>query len=173
MAQVSSPVRPRSSERRAYGGNPPPPAALEDRGGDGSNAWVELTVARDDIDAHLLSGRLLEEGIETRGVKDRAAPGAWLYGGSNPWAPVTIMVRRLELDAAQLVLVEMAFDAPAARPASALESAPGEGRRAAKWWVTALALGIVLTALLLAEMGRAVGRCGVPLICKQPTTTAR
>ena len=173
MAQVSTPVRPRSSERRAHGGNPPPPVTLEDRGGDGSNSWVELTVARDDIDAHLLSGRLMEEGIETRGVKDRAAPGAWLYGGSNPWAPVTIMVRKLELNAAKLVLVEMAYEAPAAHPASLAEPARSTERPATRWWVTALALGIVMTALLLAEMGRAVGRCGVPLICKQPSTAAR
>jgi hypothetical protein len=146
---------------------------IEERGGDGSNAWVELTVAHDDIDAHLLSGRLLEEGIESRGVKDRAAPGAWLYGGSNPWAPVTIMVRRLELDAAKLVLVEMAYEAPAAPLGGEEPMQEAAWKPATKWWVTAVALGIVLTALLLAEMGRAVGRCGVPLICKQETSAAR
>ena len=89
----------------------PPPPVSQERGG-GDQSWVELLKASDDIEAHLLGGRLLEAGIEARNVKDRSGP-AWMYGGSNPWAPVTILVRRAELEAARLVLAEISWSAPA------------------------------------------------------------
>lgn len=126
---------------------PPPPLSTQ-TGGDGSG-WVELARARDDIDAHLLEGRLNEAGIETRSIKDRGAPGAWLYGGSNPWAPVTILVRRIQLEDAQVVLAEIALAAPDAREPGAPESRG----LPLTWWLVALALalGALLTSALVAQ----------------------
>ena len=127
---------------------PAPPAPVE-HGGDGS--WVELTTARNDIDAHLLTGRLHDAGIETRTIVDRTAPGAWLYGGSNPWAPIGVFVRRFDLADARIVLAEVAYE----MPSGGASHPPSEPRRAsALWWATAIALGIVLSALVLAQVVR-------------------
>jgi hypothetical protein len=136
--------------------SPPPPAVTEPRpSGGGGSGWIYLARARDDIDAHLLTGRLSQAGIETRTIVDRSAPGAWLHGGSNPWAPVNIFVRRHQLDDARLVLAEISFGAPPAGP-------PGVGAQRRRlpvlWWVTAVALGLVLTVVAL---GQAMG--GDPL----------
>jgi hypothetical protein len=113
---------------------------------------VQLYKASDDIDAHLVGGRLAEAGVATHTVKDRAAPGAWLYGGTNPWAPVIIYVRKLQLDAARMVLAEIAWAAPTA---SEPESATSRPAVPALWWVTALALGLAMSWGILAQVGRA------------------
>jgi hypothetical protein len=110
-----------------------------------------LTRARNDIDAHLLVGRLNEGGVETRSVKDRQAMGAWIYAGSNPWAPVTIFVRRFQLDDARLILMEISLQTDG-------EGFGGQRRGPAPmspvlWWATALALGVLFTALAVAQMG--------------------
>lgn len=130
---------------------PPPP--MKERGGD--SRWIELTKARNDIDAHLLVGRLQEGGIETRTLKDRSALGAWIYAGSNPWAPVAVLVRRFQLDEARLILIEISLDSPSAygdggsrRPSSGLRGAPP-----LLWWVTALVLGVLLSVLAMAQLG--------------------
>ena len=144
----------------------PPPVVddfVDDDGG--GSEWVHLIKARHDIDAHLLEGRLQEVGIESRKLKDRGAPGAWLYGGSNPWAPVSILVRRLQLEDARLVLAEISFDAPAA----AEDRATGGTRSPfpVLWWATALALGVVFIFLALAEIARANVVCQVPRPCQE------
>jgi Putative prokaryotic signal transducing protein len=141
-----------------------PPIEQDDRRGGGSR-WVELTKASNDIDAHLLIGRLNEAGIETRSVKDRSQPGAWLYGGSNPWAPVAILVRSLDLDSARIVLAEVAFEAPAVEPER--PPSPAARRRAATvWWVTAIVLGVTFTALIVAQASRATPGCQLPVLCR-------
>lgn len=113
--------------------------------GGGGSGWVELIRASGDIDAHLLTGRLLEAGVESRTVKDRSSPGAWLLAGSNPWAPVTILVRRLQLEDARLVLAEISFDLP---PAPEPEHPRIVRRRWSGpllWWAVAIALGAAFT----------------------------
>jgi hypothetical protein len=144
---------------------PSPPVTVEHGGGGGG--WVEIVRATDDIDAHLLLGRLEEAGIEARTVKDRRAPGAWLYGGSNPWAPVVILVRRIQADDARIVLAEISFEAPAASPsrtgAPALELGPK-----VLYWTLAVVLGIVLTGVALGATVRALEAryaCDVPILC--------
>ena len=130
---------------------PPPPG--EEGGGD--SRWIELTKARNDIDAHLLVGRLQEGGIETRTLKDRSALGAWIYAGSNPWAPVAVLVRRFQLDEARLILMEISLDAPSAYGMTASRRT-SSGRRASPpllWWATALVLGVVFSALAMAQLG--------------------
>ena len=126
---------------------PPPPTVLEPTGG-GGGGWVELVTARNDIDAHLLIGRLKEAGIQTRAVKDRRAAGAWLYAGSNPWAPVAVWVLRWQLAAARLVLAEISLEA-AEPPPTDPEARGGAARSrlAWAWWAVALGLGVLLTLI--------------------------
>jgi hypothetical protein len=137
---------------------------VPDHGGGGSE-WVRLIVARHDIDAHLLSGRLNEAGVETRSVKDRGGAGAWLYGGSNPWAPVAIMVRKFQLDDARLVLAEISLDAPAHDKES--EQPSGRRRVPTLWWATAIALGILFTALAFVQVARSESPCQLPIFCEE------
>jgi hypothetical protein len=143
---------------------PPPPTATERGGGEGGGSgWVHLTRARDDIDAHLLVGRLTQGGIETRTIVDRSAPGAWLHGGANPWAPVNIFVRRLQLEDARLVLAEISYDAPSAgKP----ERPPGR-RLATIWWATAIGLGIVLSMVALGQVLQTEPLCRALPFCEE------
>ncbi|MDQ3940391.1 MAG: DUF2007 domain-containing protein [Actinomycetota bacterium] len=140
----------------------PPPVidGLTDDGG--GSEWVHLIKARHDIDAHLLEGRLRAAGVEARKIKDRGDPGAWLYGGSNPWAPVNILVRKMQLEDARIVLAEISIAGPSV----------DELRRAAPykpptiaWWAIAIALGLGLTGVALARTSEATGRCELPLLC--------
>jgi hypothetical protein len=125
-----------------------------------------LVQAADDIDAHLLIGRLQEGGIDTRTVKDRSAPGAWLYGGSNPWAPVVILVRSFELEQARIVLAEVAYESPAVEPER--PPSPSQRRRTAVlWWVTAIVLGVTFTALIVAQAVQATPGCQLPILCQE------
>ncbi|MDQ3987068.1 MAG: DUF2007 domain-containing protein [Actinomycetota bacterium] len=142
---------------------PSAPVSL-DLGGGGGRGWVELLRATDDIEAHLLTGRLGEVGIETMSVKDRSAPGAWLYGGSNPWAPVAILVRKIQLEDARLVLAEISWTAPAFENASEAERR-GHRSGAVAWWAAAIALGMIFTAIGLLRTAQGLNGCEIPIIC--------
>ena len=120
--------------------------------------------ARDDIDAHLLTGRLAESSIETRTVKDRSAPGAWLYGGSNPWAPVVILVKALQLDEARMVLAEISWAQPTMDPSASPETSSYKSHAVA-WWALAIALGVAFTSIALVRMVDATQSCEIPLVC--------
>lgn len=144
-------------------GEPSPPIVTEPSG-DGGSEWVVLLKARHDIDAHLLTGRLNEAGIETKTVKDRGAPGAWLYGGSNPWAPVAIFVRRFQLQDARVALAEISYEGPSAEMPRVLADRPGR-RHALVWWITALILGLLFTAIALRQATRGLESCNIPVVC--------
>jgi hypothetical protein len=137
---------------------PPPPVLA--RSGGGGWGWVALMSARNDIDAALLAGRLAEAGVETCTVKERGSPGAWLLGASDAWSPVTIMVRRIQLDDARLVLAEISWDAPPA-PSERFEGPARTWKGPALWWVAAVALGIFFTALGLNQVSRYLDSCTV------------
>lgn len=122
----------------------PPPGTISDAGGGGSD-WIELLKANNDIDAHLIVGRLGESGIETRTIKDRSGP-AWLHGGSDPWAPVAVWVKRYQLDDARIVLAEVSFSGPDAEPEQVAQRA---GPNFVLWWALALALGLLFTGIAL------------------------
>lgn len=96
-------------------------------------------------------------------VKDRSAPGAWLYGGANPWAPVTIMVRQLQLVDARMVMAEVSFEGPSAGVPPG-ENAPG-WRRPLVFWSFALGLGLLFTGVALGRTANAIDRCDLPLLC--------
>jgi hypothetical protein len=108
---------------------------------------VNLARADNDINAHLLAGRLEESGIETRMMADRGSSAAWMFGGSNPSTPVIIMVRRIQYEDARIVLAEISMDAPSASPR--VGSPRRNLRRPLVWWIFALALGLLLTGLSL------------------------
>ncbi len=153
--------------RTGYDSPIPPVDELVDVGGGGSG-WVVVARARDDIDAHLLMGRLNEAGIETSTIKDRGAPGSWMYGGSNPWAPVSVLVKRVQLDDAKLVLAEISFDSPDAEPPPEPVTRGERVRAGAIWWVVAITLGILLTGITflgVASRGNDGIRCEIPILC--------
>ena len=143
---------------------PPPASVWKDGGGSG---WVELIRARGDIDAHLLVGRLAEAGVETRTFTDRSAPWTWMHAGSDPWAPVSILVRRLQLDDARLVLAEISYELPAAPPPVTRESSRWKGP--VLWWSLALALGAIFTGIALIQTVTLMDRCAEGA-CAQPAT---
>lgn len=130
----------------------------ERAGGGGGSGWVPLLRANHDIEAHLLIGRLAEAGVEATSLKDRHAPGAWLHGGSNPWAPATILVRRFQLEDARIVLAELAFAAPAVVPQAGAEG-PRCWRGPLVWWAAAIGLGLLFTGLGLMQTANEVERC--------------
>ena len=142
---------------------PMPPVTVADEGGGGGGShWVQLITARGDIDAHLLAGRLNEAGIETRTIKDHSGP-TWLYGGSDPWGPVALWVRRSQYEESRIVLAEMAYDAPAA-----VKDAGPLGWSPTTWWIAAISLGLLLTGIGFARSAEYVERCGFQLSCPQP-----
>lgn len=132
--------------------------------------------AGDDIEAHLLSGRLTEAGVETSWLKDRSAPGAWLHGGSNPWAPVIIFVKKLQLDDARLVLAEISWAQPTIDPVADHSSGDADAssskRYAVAWWVTAIALGLLFTSIALARTSAVLRSCDLPLVCASGDSSA-
>lgn len=136
----------------------------EERGGGGSG-WVALLRSPNDIEAHLLIGRLAEAGVETTSLQDRGAPGAWLHGSSNPWAPVTILVRKIQLDDARLVLAELAFESPAAEISN--ESPNSRWRGPIVWWAAAIGLGLLFTGLGLVQAANDIERCSDPRACAE------
>lgn len=146
----------------------PPLDPLQGYGGSGDSGWTVLMKARHDIDAHLLTGRLSEAGIETRTIKDISAPGSWMYGGSNPWAPVSVLVRKLDLDDAKVVLAEISYEGPTA---DQLAAQVVERHRSfpVVWWVTAVVLGAAISFLVLSQVTRWSDMgCQLPALCESP-----
>jgi hypothetical protein len=135
---------------------PPPPVDASESGG-GSD-WVPLIDAKNDIDAHLLEGRLNEAGIEVRAVKDHSGP-SWLMNGSDPWGPVAILVRRFQYDDSRLVLAEVSFTAPDATRTEPRRTSP------LLFWTVALALGLSLTGIGFARSLDHIERCGFTQPC--------
>ena len=145
----------------------PPPGLLEDLDGSGDSGWTVLIKARHDIDAHLLAGRLTEAGIESRTMKDISAPGSWMYGGSNPWAPVTILVKKLDLDDARVVLAEISYEGPTADELAA-QAVERHRSYPVVWWVTAVVLGAALSFLVLSQVTRLSHMaCQLPALCEK------
>ena len=152
---------------RSFGGTEPPPTDAWGRGG--GSSWVELIRAHDDIEAHLIGGRLEMAGVEVSMLKDRSGP-AWLYGGSNPWAPVTLMVRRLQLEDARIVLAEVAYEAPSLKQVT---ERPRGWRGPVMFWAAALALGALMTGVALSRTEQALRNCDLPLVCADGSGAGR
>ncbi len=147
-----------------------PPTSPVDGDG-GGNDWVTVAQAPNDIEAHLLVGRLGEACIETFSMKDRSSSVGWLHGGSDPWGPVLIMVRKLHFEDARIVLAEVAFEAPAAVASVGSMSRPHPGSRwrgPLIWWSLALGLGILLSALSYVGTKETLERCQQEGTCLVP-----
>ena len=118
--------------------------------------WVVLLVAADDIDAQLVAGRLAEEDIPTFLDKDRTGYGDYLLGGSNPHAPVTVLVPEEHLaEALELVSGDEpsppetgTFDEPGDVEILAARSTAFGVLRALRWWVAVLVIGVMIVFLL-------------------------
>jgi hypothetical protein len=130
-----------------------------------------LVLARDDIDAHLVSGLLTNAGIESMHVHDVRAQ-VWLYGGADPHSPVRVMVKRLYLEDARIVLAEQALEAPAYEARTSPGSDPvsdpvlrSPASRTALWWATAITLGAILGGLILMQFVRPTIPCQLPILC--------
>ena len=111
----------------------PPPHPRDHREGGGGGEWALLTVARNHVVAHLIRGRLAQEGIYVVLDASNASPGAWLHPFGDPASPVKVFVRRTDLSAASLLLHEV--DQPSgtgqARPGSSGSGSVG-GRAAGR-----------------------------------------
>jgi DNA segregation ATPase FtsK/SpoIIIE-like protein len=107
--------------------------------------WEQLASANDDIDAQLLVGVLADAGIETRLVKNRSGYGDYLYGGSNPWAPVEVHVHQHELAEARRIVEEQA--APSA-PESDSDTSSSEDSSERRSYTTVIAVAIVALIVL-------------------------
>ena|SRR5438876_11034902 len=111
----------------------PPPHPRDPREGGGGGEWALLTVARNHVVAHLIRGRLAQEGIEVVLDASNDSPGAWLHPFGDPASPVKVFVRRTDLSAASLLLheVDQPSGAGQTRPGSSggdrAESPPGAG----------------------------------------------
>src|SRR5438309_9652249 len=111
----------------------PPPHPRNPGEGGGGGEWALLTVARNQVVAHLIRGRLAQEGIDAVLDASNDSPGAWLHPFGDPTSPVKVFVRRTDLSAASLLLheVEQPSGAGQARPGSSggdrAEGRPGAG----------------------------------------------
>src|SRR5437870_13277704 len=85
----------------------PPPHPRDPREGGGGGEWALLTVARNHVVAHLIRGRLAQEGIEVVLDSSNTSPGAWLHPFGDPASPVRVFVRRSQLTEASLLLHEV------------------------------------------------------------------
>ena len=139
---------------------PVPPSTAEEHS-EGGPEWVRLMTMRGDIDAHLLEGRLNGAGIETRRIKDHSGP-VWLLGGSDPWGPVALWVKRSQYEDSRIVLAELAFDAP-----PAIKDAGPLGWSPTTWWIAAISLGLLLTGIGWARSAEYIDRCGFTMSCPQ------
>ncbi|HEX2196139.1 MAG TPA: hypothetical protein VHJ76_04360, partial [Actinomycetota bacterium] len=100
--------------------------------------------------------------IETRTIKYHSGP-TWIHGGSDPWGPVALWVKRSQYEDSRIVLAEVSFEAP-----DHVRDAPvARGWRVPfVWWATALGLGALVTGAALADVANAVfARCRVPIFC--------
>jgi hypothetical protein len=86
--------------------------------------WRVIERAGNEIDARLIAGHLQDAGIKVVLEKDNSGYGDYLYGGSNPNAPVSLLVPETQWDAATAVLDEVSVDLTA--PVVSIET-PDEG----------------------------------------------
>lgn len=143
---------------------PPASGSIPSEGG-GGDGWICVYRAAGDIEAHLLSGRLEAAGIETSSVKDGRG-AVWLHGGSDPFAPVDVMVKKVQFEDARMVLAEIAYDLPY-EPERTERSG---WKTFLVWWGAALVLGLAFTSIALARTADQLERCGLSWRCERAGT---
>jgi hypothetical protein len=144
-------LRAATGQRSPRAGSPDPPERRDGAGGGGD--WTLLTTAGNQVEAHLIVGRLAEEQIETVLDASNPMPGAWLHPFGNPLSPVRVFVRRRDLGRASLLLHEVDH-----RPPDPGASGSPKVRRL--FW---LVLGVVLLLAVLEVLDFAP--CVLRLFC--------
>lgn len=117
---------------RRTSGEAPPADPPGEPGHGGGGRWSLLTVAPNQVVAHLIEGCLAQEGIDVHLDASNLSMGAWLYPGGDPTSPVRIYVRRADFPAASLVLHEVEQYPDPLAPASLESEAAGAGAGIAK-----------------------------------------
>jgi hypothetical protein len=116
--------------------------------------WVDLIVARNEPEAHLIAGILQDSGISARLDTGRYTMGAGMYGAHNPMEPVAIMVEVERVEEARAVLAETELAATESSPLPeeeeqdvAMLDAPrlDSWRRIVKWVAAAIAIFFLLS----------------------------
>lgn len=120
--------------------------------------WTVLLVAADDIDAQLVAGRLAEEDIPTFLEKDRSGYGDYLLGGSNPHAPVSVLVPQERLVEARSLMAAESPDGEDEAAAVPLDEPPEVlarptstfgAMRTLRPWIAVVVVALLLYALLM------------------------
>lgn len=66
---------------------------------------MPVVTAHGEIEAELIVGRLRDEGLDARVVRDgKQSPGAWMYAGHDPFEAMTVVVPEDDAEAARRVL---------------------------------------------------------------------
>lgn len=153
-----------------FGRGDRPPQVGREEGGGGAG-WVTLARVYGDIEASLLMGRLTEAGLESSSLKERVSVPGWMWGASPP-VPVTVLVRRFQLDEARLVLAEVAFAGPAAVAPPPVD--PWNRRKGTVlWWLMAVLLGVLFTALAYVSATASAERCRADPDCARTMDVGR
>lgn len=109
-----------------------PPSDPVDRGeGGGGGNWALLTVAKNSVVAYLIQGLLAQEGIDAVLDAMNPSPAAWLHPFGDQTSPVKIFVRRVDLAAASLMLLEVDQPGTGVNPSAGGQTAGGVGAPAA------------------------------------------
>ena len=74
---------------------------------DPPDGWISVATAANEYQAHLIRGALEDEGIKVVLEAFATGAGAYLHAGSDPTAPVRILVPRDSEDEANGVLVAL------------------------------------------------------------------
>ena len=120
------------------------PPVTQPGNGFGGGDWVQLTTAQDEMVAHLIQGRLAEEGIECLMERPSGGAGSWLKPFGDPMAPVRLFVHRHDLSPASIVLHEVEHSPPD-------PSAPPGARLRLYWWMIMLTI-MAVTVLMALEI---------------------
>jgi Putative prokaryotic signal transducing protein len=125
--------------------------------------WVEITDARDDIEAQLILGTLRDAGIEAQSLKTNTAPGAWLTGTQVPWSPAAILAPEEQAaEARELLSLEgdgglRSRESVDHAPEPVQLAGPRRSGRVRLVWLVAIFLLLAFVVSLLTDMRDIIG----------------
>ena len=85
--------------------------------GDPPEGWSRVAVAANEYQAHLIRGALEDEGIKVVLDPFASGAGAYLHAGSDPTAPVRILVPSEQYEAASDVIITFDTQGDTVEPA--------------------------------------------------------
>lgn len=115
-----------------------------------AGTWTLLTTADGKVHAHLLCGRLRQDGIDAVLDDSNPSPGAWLMPFGDPSAPVRVLVATHQLEWAQLILND-------AESSSRRDVPAQPDSRVRAWWGLVAVAATVLILLKALSDGSAIG----------------